>query len=169
MGGRRGSRRHFSPERLKDLTQTAREILKTADEPQRRSVFISFASEDLDEVNLLRGQAKNEKSEFDFIDRSLQEPFESERAEYIKQGIRERINQSSVTLVYLSSATAESKWVDWEIRESVRLGKGVIGVYKGASPPAQLPVAIRECGAKIVPWTHEKIAEAIEQASRKRK
>ena len=169
MGGRRSSRRHFSPERLKELTQTAREILKKADEPQRRSVFISFASEDLDEVNLLRGQAKNEKSEFDFIDRSLQEPFESERAEYIKEGIRERINQSSVTLVYLSSATAESKWVDWEIRESIRLGKGVIGVYKGESHPDRLPTALRECGAKIVPWTHEKISAAIEQASRKRK
>ena len=169
MGGRGGSRRHFSPERLKDLSQTAREALRKADEPQRRSVFISFASEDLDEVNLLRGQAKNEGSAFDLIDRSLQEPYDSDRAEYIKQGIRQRINQSSVTLVYLSSDTVNSKWVDWEIRESVRLGKGVIGVYKGNAPPERLPAALQEIKANIVPWTHEAIADAIERASRERK
>jgi hypothetical protein len=169
MGGGRSSRRHFSPERLKELSQTAKEALSKADEPQRRSVFISFASEDLDEVNLLRGQAKNEKSGFDLIDRSLQEPFDSDRAEYIRQGIRQRINQSSVTLVYLSNATADSKWVDWEIRESVRLGKGVVGVYKGGAAPERLPTALLEIKAKIVPWTHDRIANAIEEASHQRK
>jgi len=143
--------------------------LKEADEPQRRSVFISFATEDLDEVNLLRGQAKNENAGFVFIDRSLQEPFASERAEYIKQGIRQRINQSSVTLVYLTSNTAKSDWVDWEIQESVRLGKGVIGVYKGEGPPPQLPRAIVEIRAKLVPWTHRDIEEAIEKARSQRK
>src|SRR6266446_1964936 len=162
MGGGRGSRR-FSRERLKELSQAAIDALKEADEPQRRSVFISFATEDLDEVNLLRGQAKNENAGFVFIDRSLQEPFDSERAEYIRQGIRQRINQSSVTLVYLSPDAANSKWVDWEIRESVRLGKGVIGVFKGNAPPALLPPAIKEIKANVVPWEHKAIADAIER------
>jgi len=163
-----GSRRRISRERLTELSRTASEALKDADEPQRRCVFISFANEDLDEVNLLRGQAKNENAGFELIDRSLQEPFDSERAEYIRQGIRQRINQSSVTLVYLSPDAANSKWVDWEIRESVRLGKGVIGVFKGNAPPALLPPAIKEIKANLVPWEHKAIADAIEQASRKR-
>lgn len=170
MGGSGGgSRRRISREHLTELSRTAKEALRQSDEPQRRCVFISFASEDLDEVNLLRGQAKNENAGFELIDRSLQEPFDSQQAEYIKAGIRQRINQSSVTLVYLSADTANSKWVDWEIRESVRLGKGVIGVFKGNAPPALLPPALGEIGARLIPWTHDAIADAIEQASRQRK
>ena len=167
MGGGRSTRR-FSREQLADLTRTAKEALNNADAPKRRSVFISFATEDLNEVNLLRGQAKNENAAFEFIDRSLQEPFDSDRAEYIKQGIRDRINQSSVTLVYLSPQAANSKWVDWEIRESVRLGKGIVGVFQGGAPPALLPQAFNEFKTSIVPWKHEAIAKAIESASRKR-
>ena len=63
----------------------------------KRNVFISFAMEDLGEVNLLRGQAKNENSPIEFNDWSVSEPYDSERAEYIKQRISERILQSSVT------------------------------------------------------------------------
>jgi hypothetical protein len=167
MGGGRSSR-HFSREELTELTRAAKEALKNADEPKRRSVFISFAAEDLNEVNLLRGQAKNENAGFEMIDRSLHDPFESERAEYIKAGIRDRINQASVTLVYLSKDTANSKWVDWEIRESVRLGKGVIGVFQGDVPPTPLPKALVEIKAKVVSWNHVDVAKAIEDASRKR-
>ena len=65
----------------------------------RRNLFISFAAEDIDEVNLLRGQAKNDKSEIDFVDRSVRVPYDSKRADYIRQRISERIRQSSMTVV----------------------------------------------------------------------
>ena len=76
-------------------------------------------------VNLLRGQAKNENSNIEFNDYSLKAPFNSKDADYIKRGIREQIRQSSVTVVYLSDKTADSEWVDWEIQESIAMGKGV--------------------------------------------
>ena len=127
-------------------------------------MFISFVEEDLDEVNLLRGQAKNDKSNLEFNDWSLQEPFESDKAEYVKRGIRERIRQASVTVVYVSDKTARSKWVDWEIRESIKLGKGVIAMYKGESPPAALPTAIVENKIPLVPWNHKAISSAIDKS-----
>lgn len=71
-------------------------------------------------------------------------PYDSADAEYIRRGIRERIRQSSVTVGYLSEKTTSSKWVDWETRETVALGKGVIAGYKGEAPPANLPPAIKE-------------------------
>jgi len=46
-------------------------------EPTKRNVFISFVAEDLNEVNLLRGQARNENSDLEFSDWSLSEPFDS--------------------------------------------------------------------------------------------
>ncbi len=166
MGG--GGGRGPYKEDLSRLEELARKSLREGAEPSKCNVFISFVAEDIKDVNLLRGQAKNESSDIEFNDWSLREPFDSKRAEYIKKGITDRIERSSVTLVYISEHTAGSKWVDWEIRESKRLGKGVIAVHKGASPPQKIPNAISELKVLIIPWTHKGIAEAIEKASQKR-
>jgi hypothetical protein len=168
MGGSGGGGRGLRRDELKKLEEIARETLRRGAQPEKRSVFISFASEDLDEVNLLRGQAKNEQTDLEFVDRSLKAPFESDNAEYIRRGIRERIKQASVTIVYLTDSSATSKWVDWEIRESARQGKGVIAMYAGEGPPRKLPWAITELGIKPVPWTHRELSSAIEKAAKKR-
>ena len=133
-----------------------------------RNVFISFSSDDLDEVNLLRGQAKNENSNIEFNDYSLKAPFNSKDADYIKRGIREQIRQSSVTIVYLSDKTANSEWVDWEIRESITLGKGVLAMHKGDTPPKRLPKAISENNIEVLPWKQELINNAIQEQAENR-
>jgi len=168
MGGER-SGSSLTPDELKKLEEIAKKAIREGAAPKKRSVFISFSSEDLKEVNLLRGQAKNENSDLEFIDRSLQKPFDSKDAEYIKRGIRERIRQSSITVCYLSEKTAQSKWVDWEIRESIALGKSIIAMYKGDSVPAKIPSAIKEFKIKLVPWDHKKLSQAIEVAAKKKK
>lgn len=165
MGGGGGGR-SLSPDELERLTKVAKDSLKSAAEPGKRNVFISFVAEDLTDVNLLRGQAKNENSNIEFNDWSVKEPFESKNAEYIKRGIRERLRQSSVTVVYLSEKTAQSKWVDWEIRESVALGKGVVALYKGNAPPSTLPAAIREHKISPIPWNQKELANAIDRVAK---
>ena len=133
-----------------------------------RNVFISFDSDDLDEVNLLRGQAKNESSNIEFNDYSLKAPFNSKNADYIKRGIRERIRQSSVTVVYLTDKTAGSKWVNWEIRESIAMGKGVLAMHKGNTPPKRLPKAITENKIKVYSWKQQLISDAIQKQAENR-
>ena len=167
MGGGGGGR-GLTPDELRNLEQRAKESLKEGDGGGKRNVFISFSSEDLDEVNLLRGQAKNENSNVEFNDWSLKEPFDSEKADYIKRGIRERIRQSSVTVVYVSDKTADSKWVDWEIRESLAMGKGVVAMHKGNTPPKRLPKSITDNQIKVVPWNQKQLARAIEKESESR-
>ena len=165
MGGARGGGRSLRSEELRELEEVAKTSLREAAQPQKRNVFISFVTEDLAEVNLLRGQAKNENSNLEFNDWSLKEPFNSKNAEYIKRGIRERIRQCSVTVCYLTENTEKSQWVDWEIRESIKLEKGIIAMYKGDSPPKNLPPAIKELGIKMVPWNQDAINKAIEKAA----
>jgi hypothetical protein len=152
---------------LKRLEEKAKQSLTAPDEAGCH-VFISFAYEDEDEVNLLRGQAKNEKTELAFDDFSLKQAVNSENEDYIKQKIRERINRASVTAVYLTPDSAKSKWVDWEINESLKRGKGVIGVYKGDAPPAQLPAAFKTYGLKTVKWAHQDLMDAIADARKNR-
>jgi len=167
MGGSGGGGRLTYREE-QALEQVARKKLQEGAQPERRNVFISFVKEDENEVNLLRGQAQKEDSNLDFRDYSLKEPFDSKNAEYIRRGIRERIKQCSVTLVYVTDDASHSKWIDWEIRESIKLEKGIIAVYKGETPPAHLPPAIREFNVKLVPWKQKEITEAINQAAKKR-
>ena len=70
--------------------------------------------------------------------------------------------------VYLSDKSAKSEWVNWEIQESIKRGKGVIGVYTGDKPPTNLPSAFTDNKCKAVKWTHDNLKRAIEEASTKR-
>ncbi len=167
MGGSGGGW-NFRPEQLDNLERLARQTLRESTEPARRNVFISFDSDDMALVNLLRGQAKNDNIPLEFNDFSLKEPFDSERAEYIKRGIRERIRQASVTIVYLTDNSVKSNWVKWEIEESVKLGKGVIAVYQGDTAPRNIPTILRTLGVKPVKWSAENIMTAIDKAYKKR-
>lgn len=148
MGGGSSSGRS-SLGNIKSLEEKAR---KELDKGVRRNTFLSFDYDDIDEVNLLRAHAKNEKSEIEFIDRSVKDTINSERAEYIKQKIAERIRQCSQTVVYLTDHTHSSAWVKWEVEKSIQLGKNVIAVHKGDTPPSRIPSCIKDHGIKIVTW-----------------
>ncbi|WP_018714712.1 TIR domain-containing protein [Brachymonas chironomi] len=166
MGGSTGGGLYGSD--IKSLEERVKQKLTAAKNDSSRHVFISFDHEDLNEVNLFRGQAKNDKVDLQFDDHSVKEPFDSTNADYIKRQIREKIDRCSVTVVYLSDKTASSKWVNWEIEESVKRGKGVVGVYKGDKTPANMPPAFQQNGCKAVKWEHAALMKAIEDASTKR-
>jgi len=136
--------------RLGDV-RALEEKAKAALQGGKRNIFISFATENMNEVNLLRAHAKNENSDIEFNDHSIQEPFDSERAEYIKHKITERITRTSTCVVYLSENTAQSRWVEWEVQKSLELGKRVIAVHTGDCFEGNKPSWL-DGNIKIVPW-----------------
>jgi hypothetical protein len=158
-GGGSGPRRIGN---IDSLIDKAKQELRAGAAGAKRNVFLSFAYEDVNLVNLLRGQARNENVPLEFNDWSVSEPINSERAIYIKEKISDRIAHSSVTVVFLSDSARTSEWVDWEVRESLRQGKHVIGVFpKGAAP--REPTAFKEHRLKSVPWPD--LAAAIDRLS----
>lgn len=165
MGGGGGGGRGLTPDELRDLERRAKRTMKETGVTGKCNVFISFDSDDLNDVNLLRGQAKNQNSDIEFNDWSLKEPFDSKSSDYIKRGIRERIRQCSVTVAYVTDKTANSKWVDWEIRESIAMGKGVVAMHKGDTPPVRLPKAVTDNNVPVVPWNQKELAKAIKKES----
>ncbi len=162
MGGGGGSSPRIRD--LDDLLKTAKEELQKPspkdNEQSRKNVFISFAYEDINEVNLLRGQAKNDNLDLEFNDWSVRAPFDSDRASYIKEKILERISSSSVTVVYISKHTKESSWVKWEVEQSLNLGKKVIAMHSG-SPPPTAPSFMKTNKIKLVSWS--KLADEIDK------
>jgi|SRR5690242_3533732 len=137
---------------IKSLVDKAKQELRAGEQAGKRNIFISFAYEDIGTVNLRRGQAKNENIPLEFNDWSVSEPIDSDRATYIKQKISDRIAQSSVTVVFLSDYAHKSPWVAWEIEESLRQKKHVVGVFPQDAEPKVLPGAIKKHGIKRVPW-----------------
>lgn len=150
MGGGGGSSSSIG--NIQSLVDRAKQELRKSEQGERRNVFISFAYEDINEVNLLRAHSKNENSPIEFNDWSVSESINSERAPYIKQKIAERIEQSSLTVVFLSNSTEKSKWVAWEIEESLRRGKQVLGVYPQDSKPKSFPDSIKAHKIMCVSW-----------------
>jgi hypothetical protein len=150
---------------LTTLETKVKQRLHGASDDVSRHIFISFDHEDENEINLLRGQAKNDRTDLQFDDYSVKDPYDSTNADYIKRKIREKIEHCSVTIVYLTDKSASSKWVDWEINESLKQGKGVIGVYKGDTPPTKTPALFQRYGFKVIKWEHAVLMDAIEEAS----
>ena len=162
MGGSLGSGFTLGSD-LKSLEEKAKKELSSV----KRNVFISFAYEDIDNVNLLRGQAKNDQNDLEFSDHSVKEPFNSENADYIKRKITEKIERASVTMVYISDKTAKSEWVKWEVEKSLSMGKGVVAVYQGDKAP-KMPSFITDNKIKSVKWSHKELSTEIEQAAKSR-
>lgn len=150
MGGGSGFGRS-SLGNIEKLEKKAREELEKG---ARRNTFLSFDYDDSNEVELLRGQAKNDKSKIEFIDYSVKVAINSEKAETIKKEISDRIRQCSQTVVYITDATSSSSWVKWEVEKSLQLGKDVIAVHKGDSPPSKIPSCIKDNNIKIVSWSN---------------
>ncbi|MBF0423064.1 MAG: TIR domain-containing protein [Magnetococcales bacterium] len=151
MGGGGGGGRDTLGD-ISGLERKAKEIIKQS-EGRLRNVFISFAYEDIQDVQALRAQSANENCDIAFNDYSVKDPFDSKRADYIKQKLVDRINQTSVTVVYLSPETEKSSWVRWEVEKSLELGKTVVATHKGNMPPSNLPPWVKTFDIKIVPWS----------------
>lgn len=159
MGGGGGDR-YREQVRLDRLREVARQELDRSS--RGRNVFVSFAAEDLATINALRAQARSEATDLQFQDWSLKEPFDSESAEYIQRGIRERIAHCSAVIVYLTEHSAASEWVEWEAAEGIRQGKRVFGVYSGDSAPRSVPPSVSQHRLAVIPWTHQGIMEQLD-------
>jgi hypothetical protein len=127
-----------------------------------KRVFLSFVHEDLDLVNLFRGQAKNKNSDLEFSDYSVREPYNSTNAAYIRGKIRERIAAASVTICLIGEKTHTSSWVDWEVKASVAEGNRILGVRLHSSPTRDVPPkALINAGALLCSWDIDAIVRAI--------
>lgn len=134
---------------------------------RKRRLFLSFHAEDRQQVAGFRLMARNPNIAIDIYDGSLKVAVNSEEASYIRKVIREKILRASVVVCLIGNGTAWRDWVDWELRTSIELGKGICGVRlkdsRGRTPPG-----LREAGAPIGKWGMDAIIAAIECAAARR-
>lgn len=109
---------------------------------KKRRIFISFDHDDTAQVSGFMGLRAILDS-FDFYNHKLDRRIQSTDVDYVKRVIRQDyINPASVGIVLIGSRTAQSSWVQWEIGECKRQGKGLLGIrLKGSlgAVPAGIP------------------------------
>ena len=94
----------------------------------KRRIFISFDHNDTAQVNGFLG-LRQVMDGFDFYNHKLDHRINSTDVDYVCRVIREDyIKPASVTVVLIGNHTAYSDWVRWEIEESIRQGKGILGI-----------------------------------------
>lgn len=111
-------------------------------------IFIAFAIEDKWAREYLVGQAKNERSTFEFIDMSVKEPWDEEW----KKKCRTRIKGCDGTIAIVSKNTAKATGQLWEIKTSKEEGLPVMGLYSSQNDrPSSLPYELS--GVLVKDWT----------------
>lgn len=91
----------------------------------KKVVFIAFAIEDVRQRDLLKGQALNENSPFEFIDMSVKEPYASEW----KEKVRTRIKRSDGVIVLVSKNSLNSSGQKWEVNCAKEENKKILGIW----------------------------------------
>ena len=122
--------------------------------------FLSLVEEDLNVVNLFRGQAKNQASDLEFADYSIKVPFDSKNADYIASGIMGQIKLASLIVCLYGPTSYTRKWVDWELRKTLELGKPIMGVCLYDDGRVRYYPAPLE-GNPRVPWDMDQIVRMM--------
>ncbi len=95
-----------------------------------RVVFFSFDYDDVWRVNQVRNSGRfigEQRS--GFRDKAEYEQVKRTGDIAIKNWIRNQMRGCSVTCVLIGTATHRSRWVNFEIKESIAKGMGLLGVY----------------------------------------
>lgn len=96
-----------------------------------RNVFFSFHYEaDIFRANVVRNAwvRKGGVQSARYRDKSMWEAAKTQDPRALKRLIRDALHGTSVTVVLIGEHTADRKWIVHEIKESWKLGKGILGV-----------------------------------------
>jgi len=124
---------------------------------KKNRIFTSFAIEDEAYRNLLVGQARNDKSPFEFVDMSVKEPWD----EKWKTNCRTKLKGCDGVIAIVSKNTAKAAGALWEVSCAQEEQIPILGVYADAgNKPSALPSIFAR--VKVVEWTWASLKKFID-------
>lgn len=131
-----------------------------------RKVFFSFKYEDVHRAmnvrnsNVLTGVLKS-----GFIDKADFEKVESEGDQAIRKWIDNQLNGTSVTVLLIGAKTDKSRWVKYEIEQSIARGNGILTIdiskIKDLHEQTTTCCALRAKGYPHYQWNNDKGRENL--------
>lgn len=123
-----------------------------------KRIFISFAAEDSTYRDLLKGQARNEKSPFEFVDMSVKEPWSDDW----KNKCRTKIKGCDGMIALVSKKTHSASGAKFEMRCATEEKVPLRGVYINYDDKDSITLPSELEGRKVVRWTWENIESFID-------
>lgn len=94
-----------------------------------RKVFFSFKYEDVQRaMNVRNSNVIASDTKVGFIDKADFEKVECKGDVAIKEWINNQLDGTSVTVVLIGATTDKSKWVKYEIEQSIERGNGILTI-----------------------------------------
>lgn len=94
-----------------------------------RNTFFSFKYEDVSRAMVVRNSwVTKERKARGFIDSAEFEEIKKQGDPAIREWIDSQLLGTSVTVVLVGEKTCESRWVKYEIEESIARGNGLLGI-----------------------------------------
>lgn len=121
----------------------------------KNRIFIAFAIEDKWARDYLVGQARNEKSPFDFVDMSVKEPWKEDW----KVNCRTKMKGCDGVIAIISKNSPNASGQRWEMSCAIEEKIPMIGI-RATSDDATAP-PIEFGGKRIIAWTWKDIAGFI--------
>lgn len=90
-----------------------------------KRIFIAFAKEDERIRDLIKGQSLHVNTEFEYVDMSVKEPYDSEW----KDHVRTRIRGSDGVIALLSKNSVSADGELWEIQCAIDEEKPLLGLF----------------------------------------
>ena len=126
------------------------------------NVFISHVHED--DAGLTDLKSLVASKGFNLRDSSItsDKPNNATSPEYIKSEIlAPKIQWAGTVVVYLSSDTCKSEWVNWEIEYAQKQGKRIVGVWDHGEADCDLPDGLEQYADAVVGWQADRVIDAI--------
>lgn len=129
----------------------------------QKNIFISHVHEDdalLPDLKKLISRAGVEVRDSSI---NSSNPNNAKDPDYIKsQILAPQIKWASTLVVLITHDTAQSDWVNWEIKYAIEQGKKVVGVFAQGATDADMPEELKRCGdAAVVGWIGDHVVAAI--------
>jgi MTH538 TIR-like domain (DUF1863) len=94
-----------------------------------RRVFFSFKYEDVSRAMVVRNSAVTKGEEAaGFVDKADFEKIKKQGDQAIKNWIDAQLKGTTVTAVLVGAETCASRWVKYEIEQSIKRGNGLLGI-----------------------------------------
>jgi hypothetical protein len=120
-----------------------------------KKIFVAFAMEDERQRDFLKGQSLNTHSDFEYIDMSVKDPYDTEW----KERVRTRIRGSAGIIALISKNTPGASGQVWEIKCAIEEGKPILGIWAYTDDRTR-PTLMNS--QTIVPWTWDAITKFID-------
>ncbi len=119
-----------------------------------KRIFIAFAKPDERIRDLIKGQSLHVDTEFEYVDMSVKEPYDSEW----KTHVRTRIKGSDGVIALLSKNSPAADGELWEIQCAIEEAKPLVGLYIYKEDKTT-PTIMN--GQKCITWTWDGLAAFI--------